>query len=92
MSYSRFGSDSDVYMFRHVVGGITCCACRLTGNSIFTAKSEGFDTYDAAINHLKEHIAHGHKVDKHAISMLALDRDNGESLEGEENLFGEEEE
>jgi len=29
MSYARFGKDSDVYIYQHINGKLTCCSCKL---------------------------------------------------------------
>lgn len=66
MSYCRF-SNSDVYMFASVNGGIECCACALQKKDI---TSVNFNTEEEAINHLYEHKKAGHYVPKKAITRL----------------------
>lgn len=57
MSYSRFW-DSDVYLYYHVNGYLTCACCWLTDN----LKSLTFHSTNDIVSHLKEHEAAGHKV------------------------------
>lgn len=70
MSYCRF-SDGDVYMLLHVMGGIQCCACRLT--EIETGawyNTISFETRTDALKHLKEHQESGHDVPDYAVERL----------------------
>lgn len=55
MSYVRFSADSDVYVFAHVNGFIQCCGCRL-------GDEWDFDSPEGIVEHLKQHVAAGHKV------------------------------
>lgn len=73
MSYIRFGVDSDIYIFDHVNGMVSCCGCFLNrpagetkgfGNSFYT------DTLAEMIEHVKEHIAAGHDVPDYVIPLL----------------------
>lgn len=59
MSFSRFGWDSDVYVFEHVGGFIQCCGCQYG--------EEGFGMYDAKtpremLAHLDKHESDGDNV------------------------------
>lgn len=82
MSYCRWGY-SDVYMFRSVTGGITCCACFLN------KKNEGalfppdthLKTYDEAIAHLEKHRDAGHSVPASAFEEIRRDQEDGISLD-----------
>ncbi|SIN72537.1 hypothetical protein [Agromyces cerinus] len=55
MSYARFGSGSDVYVYAHVYGFIECCGCAL---------GDAWDFHSPAdiVDHLREHVAAGHNV------------------------------
>lgn len=58
MSYARFSSTSDIYVFENDDGYIQCCACALAGpsGSWFGASAA------EARNHLAAHRAVGHLV------------------------------
>jgi hypothetical protein len=62
VSWARFGSNSEVYIFEDVRGGITCCACSL---------EEKVNGYHADFNcdddrtmhwHVIEHAKSGHLI------------------------------
>lgn len=55
MSYARFGSDSDVYVFASIDGYVSCCGCILGDRGDFHSPEE-------IVAHLREHVAAGHKV------------------------------
>lgn len=55
MSYARFGPKSDVYVYAHWRGHVECCGCLLGGEW-------DFHDADAIADHLREHVAVGHKV------------------------------
>ena len=63
MSYCRFGTESDVYVFMCITGALECCACRLDGPQRFLSTQ-------AMIDHLDAHRAAGHKVPDRAIARL----------------------
>lgn len=66
MAISRFGSDSDVYVYHCVTGGISCCRCALTpGVFEFKASDER-----EMITHLERHRAAGHLVPDKAFHEL----------------------
>lgn len=69
MSYCRFGKDSDVYLYKHVDGGWTCCECELEA----PIHSVSLPTAPQVAHHLEQHVAAGHKVPQYA-----LDRVNAE--------------
>jgi hypothetical protein len=63
MSYCRFSSDSDVYLYLSVHGWYGCCACGLADDvRLKTAKE--------AIDHLAEHVAAGDAVPESAFDRL----------------------
>ena len=66
MSYCRF-VVSDLYVFLHCDGHLTCCGCKLQGN---------FDAHRTCdmVAHVKEHIAAGHNVPSDLISKLRADQ------------------
>jgi hypothetical protein len=66
MAICRFGSDSDVYVYYCVTGGISCQRCHLTpGVFEFKASNEG-----EMIAHLEQHRAAGHAVPDEAFVAL----------------------
>lgn len=54
MSYARFSKFSDVYVFPHINGYVTCCGCSLGGDAFYSAAD--------LVAHLREHVDVGHKV------------------------------
>ena len=65
MSYARFTSDSDVYVFRHV-GGYECCGCHLKEPwGSFRCK-----TIPEMLCHLEEHKNVGDEVPDYCINQL----------------------
>ena len=68
MSYARFGPDSDVYVYASgsVTGDdrIVCCACHLIGGGYSTLWPM------AMVEHLRSHVAAGHRVPADAIAAL----------------------
>ena len=56
MSYARWGSDSNVYVFETCDGVFECCNCDLTPDNKL------FETPRAIIAHLNEHRAKGELV------------------------------
>jgi len=66
MSYARWTSDSDVYVFLHSDGALECCGCLLAGpyrsfSCIKTSKM---------LEHLKRHLAAGHQVPDYCMDRL----------------------
>lgn len=80
MSYARLGSEgSDVYVFEHVHGYLTCCGCSIT-----TGQDPRFDNLVSLFEHLDEHRSVGHVVpDSVEVDVLA-DRDEGAFSEWDE--------
>ena len=80
MSYSRFGEDSDVYIYLDVDGSIHCCGCPLEpthgGNPNLGMQDIKFHgtkqlwKYSDAIEHVKEHLNAGHRVPDYVIERL----------------------
>lgn len=73
MSFSRFGWDSDVYVFEHVGGFIQCCGCNIPVND---HQDELFGMYDAKtpremLAHLDEHEAIGDNVRRARENIIA---------------------
>lgn len=77
MSYVRFGEDgSDVYVYGHVDGFITCVDCLLgTGGSYSTDTDLG--RFDQMIVHVIDHLRFGHTVPDSVITRL-IERRNEE--------------
>lgn len=67
MSFARFG-EGDVYVFEHVAGYITCCACIMADEAW---ASVDFSTPRATLKHLDEHDALGHDVEVARENILA---------------------
>lgn len=68
MSFSRFGWDSDVYVFEHVGGFIQCCGCQYG--------EENFGFYEAKtpremLAHLDKHEADGDNVKRAKENIIA---------------------
>ena len=64
MSYCRFSQTSEVYVYENPRGGITCCFCSLSTESV------DLDTpYEMAV-HLTEHRWAGDKVPQHVMDQL----------------------
>jgi hypothetical protein len=61
----RFGSDSDVYVYYSIHGGIECCGCRLLDGRLFNLPTEA-----EMIAHLEQHRRAGHKVPEEAFEEL----------------------
>lgn len=70
MSYARFSEDSDVYVFLHVAGGLTCCGCSLQKQGVDPA----FARTESMLHHLREHQQAGHKVPRRTFERLEADR------------------
>ena len=74
MSYARFGWEgSDVYVFLSVDGCLECCACSLN------PESECFDSTDAMLAHLREHVAAGDTVPEHTFARLEENREENDA-------------
>jgi len=71
MSYTRFGDDSDVYVFWNG-NFMVCCACSLLGNI-----ESAFLTPTGMLGHLMEHIDAGDKVPVDVIPAIENDIFNG---------------
>ncbi len=65
MSYCRFGEESDVYVYTDGAE-LHCCACRMTDkrSDFLTARRTDM------IEHLEQHIRHGHEVPRDAFERL----------------------
>jgi len=69
MSYCRF-LEGDVYVFMHVGGFLTCCACSLS--------EEDWGSFDAhstqqMVDHLNKHVARENYVPQHVFDDLLAD-------------------
>jgi hypothetical protein len=63
MSYSRFGIDSDTYIYEHAGGFIECCGCGLPpaeGNEVLGLTR--LNTAREALEHAQKHLDAGHMV------------------------------
>ena len=69
MALCRFGSDSDVYIYYSVHGGIECCGCQLVASGMFNVPDE-----EQMIAHLEEHRLAHHKVPDVAFEDLRVRR------------------
>ena len=68
MSYCRINVDSDVYMFHHVAGYISCCFCSM--KSQFDQSDPEFINRTDAAQHLRAHRVMGDKVPEYAFKKL----------------------
>ena len=61
--------EADVYVFMHVGGFLTCCACSITDDAL------SFDAHSTQemIDHLAEHVYQGHFVPQHVFEDLRAD-------------------
>jgi hypothetical protein len=57
MALCRFGSDSDVYVYYSIHGGIEGRGCQLVANGMLNVPSE-----ERMLAHLEEHRLAGHRV------------------------------
>lgn len=76
MSYARF-MEGDIYVYYHMYRYYVCCSCKLTPVEIDNERHYFDDvkfymTQDI-IDHVKEHIATGHKVPSRTIPQLLED-------------------
>lgn len=62
MAYARLNGESDVYFIAHVNGGWQCVGCEHDNDLI--------PTRQAAIAHLKSHLARGDRVPESALERL----------------------
>lgn len=76
MSYARFGSDSDVYVYCDIGGYLCCCACRLASEPC--GSREFFTTADM-LAHLDEHRAAGHAIPDYTRPALEGEADENDS-------------
>jgi len=60
MSYSRFGADSDVYVFYSVNNQYACCGCSLKCEKLFPTPTD-------ITAHMQEHVDAGHKVPEYLL-------------------------
>ena len=69
MAFSRYGRDSDVYVYADTRGGYTCERCPKVGESFRCA------TATEMVNHLvSEHRAKGHRVPEDALEELRAEK------------------
>lgn len=66
MSYCRF-LEGDVYLYEDAGGFICCQWCHLSSDG---EDSREFYSVQTALDHIKEHLAAGHKVPARAIEGL----------------------
>lgn len=72
MSYARFSSESDVYVYLDVSGYLCCCGCSLS-------EQWSYGTTDALLAHLDAHKAAGHEVPDYCIERLKDERAENDS-------------
>jgi hypothetical protein len=76
VSYARFASDSDVYVYASTAGGIECCRCRLIADGHEPPRNDAVMVdEDEMIAHLEKHRRAGHRVPDYAFDQLKADRD-----------------
>ena len=83
MSYVRFSSVSDVYVYQDIDFGLRCCGCKLrTSLGSWDTRSRR-----AMVEHLAEHIEKGHKVPTDVCETLLDEiRECGDDSPGEMHL------
>jgi len=64
MSYARF-SEGDIYLYKNVGGGWTCCACTEAGHTV------NFATIGAVANHVRQHADAGDDIPPRASRRIA---------------------
>ena len=79
MSYARYSSDSDVYVFLNVGGFLDCCGCHLNkeGDDIHYGSFHAYSTKEM-INHLKKHKEAGYDVPDYCIEQLQEDAEEND--------------
>lgn len=70
MAYSRFGTNSDIYLVHSAQYGLECLNCKLTHHKS-NLNTKSLKTKHGAIKHLLAHRSHGHKVPERAILRLS---------------------
>lgn len=74
MSYCRYnGTDSEVYVIKHISGHLECIACRITGEPASDGLRYGTFTCEEPgdmLEHLWEHRNQGWKVPSRAMDRL----------------------
>lgn len=88
MSYARFGSDSDVYVYMDTRDVLVCCGCCLQDREwvdepgsflggylkeIGEIIATEFDSTQGMVDHLQRHITEGHAVPDDVIPALRAD-------------------
>lgn len=64
MSYSRWGSDSDLYLFAHSAGYVACMGCLLTEtDDDLDAPVARLHTPEDVVAHLERHREAGHRFE-----------------------------
>ena len=58
MSYARWGTDSDIYLFAHAGGFVQCCGCFL----LIGWESKDLHSSEEVVAHMQEHVDNGHLV------------------------------
>lgn len=66
MAYCRF-SEGDVYLYRNAIGIFVCSGCKLRDTTYLA-------DYAAALAHLREHVAAGHRVPQEAFDELVAEQ------------------
>lgn len=64
--YSRFGSDSDVFVYKDEKIGTLCYSCPFDDAEV-DPRSRAFHTHDEVLAHLDDHLVAGHKVPRATI-------------------------
>lgn len=86
MSYARFSDDSSVYVYLDCGGSLRCCGCSLEGRS----GEWDYDTTDAILAHLQEHIHAGDRVPAYCIDGLKARREENDAYIAHIRAGGEE--
>lgn len=64
MSYARWGSESDVYVYAHYLGYVQCCGCLLGESDPDNVwnKSVNLGSREEVVAHMMEHVEVGHTI------------------------------
>jgi hypothetical protein len=77
MALARFGRDSNVYIFYHAHGGITCCGCSAASKVDITLQTE-----EEMLDHVNLHRRRGeivpYTVDKYLTERILIKESNEE--------------
>lgn len=68
-TYSRFGADSDVYIFSDEKLGTVCYSCPFDDGEV-DPRSRTLHNHGEILEHMEQHIGAGHKVPRASIDRV----------------------